>query len=112
LGRSYVVLNRHGPEDTISLTEEEWKELKEIEDKVTKTLKEVYKPDLMSYLTLQNKDRNHFHVHIIPRYKDKREFHGQKFVDELWNKAPVHSPKKEFEEETLIKIINDIKDRI
>ena len=63
----------------------------------------------MSYLTLQNKDRNHFHVHIIPRYKEKRLIYEQEFKDELWGKAPIPTPKKEFNEEILIKIKDDIK---
>ncbi len=83
LGRVYVALNRHGPEDTVNLTKEEWEELKLVNDNLTKILKFLYNYDLISYLTLQNKDRNHFHVHIIPKYKDKREFHGREFEDEL-----------------------------
>jgi len=109
LGRMFVVLNRHGPETTAGLTKEEWEELKIVEDKVTNALKELFKPDLMSYLTLQNKDRNHFHVHIFPRYEGKREIHGQEFIDEMWPKPPIPSPKKEFEKEILMEIIKDIK---
>lgn len=110
LGRIYVALNRHGPEDTVNLTDEEWKELKLVNDSLTKILKSLYDYDLISYLTLQNKDRNHFHVHIIPRYKDKREFYGREFEDKLWGKAPIPTPKKEeLGEEILIKIKEDIK---
>lgn len=112
LGRVYVILNRHGPEDTISLTEEEWQEFKIVLDKVVNVLKSLYNPDLFSYLALQNKDREHFHFHIIPRYKDKRTVHEQEFEDELWEKAPVPSPKKEFKEEILIKIKEDIKNML
>ena len=46
LGRVYVILNRHGPEDTISLTEEEWIEFKTVLDKVVNVLKSLYNPDL------------------------------------------------------------------
>ena len=42
LGRVYFVLNRHGPEDTTSLTEEEWEELKIVNDSVTNILKSLY----------------------------------------------------------------------
>ncbi|AJF63035.1 MAG: hypothetical protein QT11_C0001G0907 [archaeon GW2011_AR20] len=109
LGRVYVVLNRHEPENTFELTDEEWKEFKEVIDKVTKVLKSLYKYDLMNYLTLQNKDRNHFYMHLIPRYKDIRIVNGgEEFKDELWGNPPFPSPKKEVEEKLLQKIKEDI----
>jgi len=110
LGRMFVVLNRHGLEDTLQLTNEEWTELKEVFDKLTEIIKSLYNHDLMNYLVLQLKDRNHFHMHLVPRYKDKREVHGEMFEDE-WGKPPVPSPKKELNKEILIKIKEDIKEK-
>ncbi len=117
LGRVYIILNRHGPGDTTTLTDEEWTELKEIMDKFIKALKSLYSPDLISYLVLQNSDRNHFHFHIFPRYKEKRVMHGEDFVDELWEEGslpsgPNPSPKKKTSEEVLNKIIKDIRELI
>ena len=108
LGRVYVALNRHGPESTLELTDQEWQEFKEVIDKVTKVLKSLYKYDLMNYATLQNVDRNHFHMHLIPRYIDARIVYGEEFRDELWSKPPFPTPKKEFDEKLLIKIKEDI----
>jgi len=117
LGRVYIMLNRHGPGDTTELTKEEWEESKEIMDKITKSLKFLYNPDLISYLVLQNKDRNHFHFHIMPRYKDKRSMYGEDFLDEMWGEenipfGPIPSPKNKPSEEVLSKIINDIREMI
>lgn len=114
LGRVYVILNRHGPGDTTELTAEEWKESKEIMDRLTKVLKSLYNPNFFSYLVLQNKDRNHFHFHIMPRYKEKREKYGEEFKDEMWGEGeipsgPIPSPKNKPGEEVLNKIIEDIK---
>jgi len=109
VGRIYIALSRHGPESTIELKKEEWQELKEIIDKVTKVQSSLYKHDLMNYATLQNKDRNHFHVHLIPRYIDSRIVYGEEFKDEFWGKPPFGYNKKEFSESLLMKIKEDIK---
>jgi diadenosine tetraphosphate (Ap4A) HIT family hydrolase len=113
LGRVYILLNRHGPGDTTELTEDEWKESKEVMDKITKILKSLYNPNFFSYLVLQNRDRNHFHFHIMPRYKERVERYGEEFVDEMWKEempdGPVPSPKNKPGEEVLNKIIEDIK---
>ena len=109
IGRVYVALNRHGPESTNELKNEEWQELKEVIDKVTKVQSSLYKHDLMNYAILQNKDRNHFHVHLIPRYIDSRIVYGEEFKDEFWGKPPFGYNKKEFSEGLLMKIKEDIK---
>jgi len=104
LGRVYVTLNRHGPESTTELTDQEWQEFKRVIDKITKVLKYLYKYDLMNYATLQNVDRNHFHMHLIPRYIDARIVYGEEFKDELWGKPPFPAPKKEVSEKLLMNI--------
>jgi len=108
LGRVFIVLNRHGLEDTLQLTKEEWVELKEVFDRLTGIFKLLYNHDLMNYFVLQQKDRNHFHFHLVPRYKDNRQVYGEEFEDERWGKAPIPSPKKELNKEILIKIKEDI----
>jgi len=109
LGRVYVALNRHDPENTFELSDEEWKEFKYVIDRVTKVQKLLYKYDLMNYATIQMMDRNHFHMHLIPRYQDIRIVNGgEEFKDELWGKPPFPSSKKEISEKLLIKIKEDI----
>ncbi|MBI2045253.1 hypothetical protein HYT23_04300 [Candidatus Pacearchaeota archaeon] len=109
LGRVYVVLNRHGPEKTIELTKGEWNELKEISDKLTIVLASLYKYDLAHYIISQMRDRYHFHMHLIPRYENVRNFYGEEFKDEMWGKPPFPTPKREFSEEILMQIKGDIK---
>ena len=108
LGRVYITLNRHGPESINDLTKQEWDEFKDIIEKVTKTLGSLYKFDLMNYAMLHNTIRNHFHMHLIPRYVDTRIVHGEEFKDELWGKSPFSAPKKEFDEKLLMKIKEEI----
>lgn len=108
LGRIYVALNRHGPENTFELRDEEWNEFKQVIDKVAKVQKLLYRYDLVHYLILQMYDRNHFHMHLIPGYKDVRVVYGEEFKDELLGKSPFPSPKKEFDEKLLQKIKEDI----
>ena len=70
-------------------------EYKEIIDKVTKVQSSLYKHDLMNYATLQNKDRNHFHVHLIPRYKN--------YNLDTW-------PKTGYKEDNFPEVYREIKD--
>ena len=78
-------------------------------DKIAKTLKTLYNYDLMNYIALQNKDRNHFQLQLIPRYIDARVVHGEEFRDENWGKSPIPTPQKEFNEKILSKIKDDVK---
>ena len=62
-----------------------------IGDKVKRALKSLFKPDKMNYAALSNTSQV-IHVHIVPRYKDTREFAGVTFKDERWgqNFAPYN----------------------
>ena len=112
LGRIYIALNRHGPEKTTELTKEEWNELKKISDKLTIVLASLYKYDLIRYMVSQMRDRYHFHMHLIPRYENARNFYGEEFKDEMWAKPPFPTPKREFDKKTLLKIKDDIKNKL
>ncbi len=52
-------------------------------------LKTLFQPDKMSYAALNNTSPA-IHVHIIPRYKDSREFAGVVFKDPRW--GPNYAP--------------------
>ncbi|MBS0635478.1 MAG: hypothetical protein JSR37_08460 [Verrucomicrobia bacterium] len=71
---------------------------------VKKALKTLFKPDKMNYAALSNTSAA-IHVHIVPRYKQAREFQGITFIDTRWGKnyAPYD---RDFvlEEEILIQI--------
>ncbi len=111
-GRIQIILGRHGPETTNELSEEEWIELKKISDKLTKTLQNLYKPDLIHYIVLQNENRYHFYMQLVPRYSETRVIHGEEFKDENWGKVPFPTPKKEFSEKLLLKIKEDIQNEL
>ena len=109
LGRIYIVLKKHGPGEVTELKKEEWDELKDVVDKASKVLQSLYKYDFINYLGLQNNDRNHFHIHLVPRYKDIRIINGgEEFKDERWGHSPFPASKKEFSEKILMKIKEDI----
>ena len=108
LGRVYIALSRHGSETITELTNEEWIEFKDVISKASKTLHNLYKYDFINYLGLQNNERNHFHIHLVPRYVDARIVHGEEFKDERWGHSPFPTVKKDFDEKLLLKIKKDI----
>ena len=60
-----------------------------IGEEVKTALKILFQPDKMNYAALSNTSPA-IHVHIVPRYKDAREFSGKIFKDTRWgqNYAP------------------------
>ena len=111
LGRMVVVLNRHGPEKTTDLSKKEWDELKNILDNLTNALNFLYKCDLVQYIASQMRDRYHFHIYIVPRYKNSIFFYKTEFKEQ-WGTPAFPTPKKEFDKKILIQIIKDIKPKI
>jgi diadenosine tetraphosphate (Ap4A) HIT family hydrolase len=82
LGRCMIKLNRHLV-DLFDINQEEWDEVFEITKKLRDVLKGLFHPDLFNYASLGNVAA-HLHIHVIPRYKDKREFEGIDFFDKRW----------------------------
>ena len=104
LGRTLVKLKRH----VVDLTELNREERSELFEKVLPKLKEatdnLFDPDLYNQATLGN-DCRHFHLHVIPRYKDRRIFNGEEFKDENWNSDYKPYPKDfEIKQETVEKL--------
>lgn len=48
-------------------------------------LNTLFKPDKMNYAALSNVSEE-IHVHVVPRYKEAREFGGVVFQDARWGK--------------------------
>jgi len=109
LGKLRVALNRHGPEEIIELNDQEWDELKTVLERISKVLKSLYEYDVMDYTVLQNEDRNHINIQLIPRYVDARVVHGEEFKDEFFGRFPFPVAKKDVDGKTLLKIKEDIK---
>lgn len=81
LGRCLVKLNRHA-EDLFDLDREERQELFEkIMPDLRKAIDESFRPEMYNYASLGNEVR-HLHLHLIPRYKEERNFEGHEFRDE------------------------------
>lgn len=90
LGRVFVQLkDDKGVEDFLDIKGETREEFFLIGEQIKKTLKKLFKPDKMNYAALSNVS-SVIHVHIIPRYKEAREFAGVIFKDTRWgqNYAP------------------------
>lgn len=93
LGRSMVKLQRHIV-DFFDTTEQEKAELFGIMKRLKGVLTDLFKPDLFNYASFGNEVR-HLHIHLIPRYKNKRVFKGIEFIDERWghNYSPYEKLK-------------------
>ncbi len=83
LGRSVVWCNREAAEELTDATEEEREELFLILADLKKALEQAFSPDVLNYAFLGNATK-HLHCHVVPRYKETREFAGQKFEDRRW----------------------------
>lgn len=108
LGRCYIWCKRKDTVDFLEMTDEEQKEFFGILRNLKDVLIKLFKPDLFNYASLGN-IATHLHMHVIPRYKTKRNFNNTIFVDERWGKnyAPYNYDFKLGEN-----ILFDIKDKI
>lgn len=111
LGWMYIWLRRDLV-DLMDINKEESEELLAIGQKLKKALGKLSKPDLFNYTALGN-STSQLHVHLIPRYKDTREFGGITFKDDQWggNYVPFNS-LFDVPDETLIELRDAIRDLI
>ncbi|MFB6217290.1 MAG: HIT family protein [Candidatus Aenigmatarchaeota archaeon] len=111
LGRSIVKLKRH-VEDLFKITGEERKELFEVVVPETKNaIDSCFEPDLYNYASLGNSVR-HLHLHVIPRYRDEREFDGVIFRDERWGHNYKPYPEFDITEDTKDSILDVLREEI
>ncbi|HSX38516.1 MAG TPA: hypothetical protein VLE95_06770 [Chlamydiales bacterium] len=76
LGRTFVQLKEEdGMDDFLSIEGEVRDEFFLIGEEVKSALNTLFQPDKMNYAALSNTSLV-IHVHIIPRYKESREFAG------------------------------------
>jgi len=86
LGRVFLLLREDaGVEDFLSICGEMREEFFEIGEEVKSALKTLFQPDRMNYAALSNTSPK-IHVHLVPRYKEPREFDGIHFHDTRWGK--------------------------
>jgi len=116
LGRAYAWLVREGEMQRMSqLSIEELKELQLVMKEYESVLDTLWKLDHMNYAWLGNHfigHKGHGHMHIIPRYKEKRIFEDVDFVDGRWGKN--YSPHEEFKlpQEALFRVRDILKERL
>lgn len=113
LGRVFVQLkDEKEVEDFLDIQGQVREELFQIGQNVKKALKTLFKPDNMNYAALSNTSPV-IHMHIIPRYKETREFNAVTFKDTRWgqNYAP-YDRSFVIEESTLFKIRDALKGQL
>jgi diadenosine tetraphosphate (Ap4A) HIT family hydrolase len=113
LGRVFVQLkNEKEVEDFLDIQGEVREEFFLIGSKVKNALKTLFHPDKMNYAALSNTSPV-IHMHIVPRYKETREFGGVTFKDARWgqNYAP-YDRSFVLDESILFKIKYTLKENI
>ena len=80
LGNVLLVLNRHA-EDIVDLFDEEVADLWASIRVVKAALDKIFQPSHFNY-TFRMNNMRHVHMHITPRYSDKRVFEDVVFVDD------------------------------
>jgi len=107
LGRVFLLLKKdEGIDDFLEITGEVREEFFQIGLIVKSALKTLFKPDKMNYAALSNVSPK-IHVHIVPRYKEAREFSGAIFVDTRWGKNYAPYDRSFVIEETILMKIRD-----
>ena len=113
LGRTFVQLKEEeGVDDFLAIDGEVRDEFFLIGQEMKAALKILFKPDKMNYAALSNTS-SVIHVHIVPRYKESREFAGLIFKDARWgqNYAP-YDKSFVIDQDVLFQIRDAIKEQI
>ena len=105
LGRVFILLREDdGVEDFLSIQGEIREEFFQISEEIKTALKTLFQPDKMNYAALSNTSPK-IHVHLVPRYKEIREFDGIVFRDTRWGKNYAPYDKSfQLEEGVLLKV--------
>jgi diadenosine tetraphosphate (Ap4A) HIT family hydrolase len=82
LGKTILVLNRPC-ESVAELHADEWSDLQTQIRRVQAALTALFDPDQFNYAFLMNADRQ-VHLHVIPRYRENRQWCDQSFDDPHW----------------------------
>ena len=91
------------------LSEEEMTEYKEVAKDIENALKRLWNFDVIHHLLLMFRDK-HTHFHILPRYKEPKEFAGIEWKDQF--QANPLGVKNEPSQEILNKIRDEINKKL
>ncbi len=96
---SLVLICKSGVESFHEISDDANTELHVCVTEIEKTLSKLWHYDKINYLMLMMKDPE-VHFHVIPRYKDPREYAGVTLADKAWPKAPDMDNPYILEDET------------
>jgi diadenosine tetraphosphate (Ap4A) HIT family hydrolase len=83
LGRMRITAKRKDAVGLFTLTEQEALDFFRFGAKIEEVLGGLFNPDLYNYFVGGNRNP-HFHLHLIPRYREPRIFANQTFTDANW----------------------------
>ncbi|MCK4649693.1 HIT family protein [Candidatus Pacearchaeota archaeon] len=106
---SCVVVTKKYLENFSDMSEEEIVEYLQIVRDVEFALKKLWNYDVIHHIMLMFKDK-HTHFHILPRYREPRNFAGIEWIDEFMSN-PL-GKKREISQEVLNQIRDEIKKTI
>lgn len=115
IGRAYVWhssrhVDMHPLED---LSEDEIAVLMRVIRDYKRLIGDLFCPDMWNQAWLGNElhiHRGHGHLHLIPRYKNRREWNGISFLDHRWGKPQTSDFRRKLDEQvehTLVTLIRD-----
>ena len=109
LGRCVIWCKRDGDIDFLDMNDDEKEEFWDLSTRLKEALMKSFEPDRMNYAALANVTY-HLHIHVIPRYKDKRVLEDTDFIDDRWGQN--YSPSNRFKvgDDVLVKIRDKIKE--
>jgi diadenosine tetraphosphate (Ap4A) HIT family hydrolase len=113
ISRTFVQLkDATGVDDFLDIKGAVREEFFQIGENINKALKILFRPDKMNYAALSNTSPV-IHIHIVPRYKETREFNKMIFKDTRWgqNYAP-YDRSFIMDESTLFKIKDALKEHL
>ncbi|MEK7192558.1 MAG: HIT domain-containing protein [Patescibacteria group bacterium] len=87
LGRMYLWAKREEADDLPGIIYNESLELFANIVTIKRALTSLFKPDRFNWMVLGNVTP-HCHMHVIPRYAEKRSFHGLDFIDSNFGGPP------------------------
>jgi len=105
LGSCVAITKRH-MERFSEITDEEMTEYAEVVRDVENALKKSFNYDVIHHMMLMMKDK-HTHFHIIPRYKEPRNFADKEWVDDFQPNPLLQKPEPITQD-----ILNQIKEEI
>lgn len=86
LGRTFALLkDDNGIDDFLAIDGAVRDEFFLVGRQFKTAVQALFHPDKMNYAALSNTSPA-IHVHLVPRYREPREFAGKVFVDQRWGK--------------------------